>query len=168
MKFPILASCIMLVLTACGFEPMYGSEPSAPLAMGAIAVEPIAGGRPGDQLRSSLEDLLNPEAVPTANAPYRLAISIGQTQVPVSVEPDGRILRFNLVLASNFRLVRASDGQEVYGGSVERVTAYNVSETNDFSTTIAERDALKRTIRELAEDYRLKLAAWMAQHPVAL
>lgn len=148
-------ACALLLLSACGFQPVHGRRAAAP-ELEQVEVAPIPG-RTGQLLRISLEDRLRAGGA----AAWRLEASIAVTPQAVGIEADREITRYNLHLVSSFRLLRTGDGKEVLSGTVRRIASYNVSDS-DFSTHIASRDALKRGLDELAEDYRMRLAAFFA------
>lgn len=161
MRYFVLS--IIFLLSACGFEPLYGTQKDGDAGiLYQVDVDPVivnnAGGRAGQVLHSALEDRFSP-AGPRPDAPYGLQVSIGKSLVPVVIEPDGNVLRYNVLLNAHFRLYVKSVGKEVFAGSTSRISSYNVSDS-DFSSFIAERDATERGLRELAEELRLRISAW--------
>lgn len=173
-SFALLSAFWFLIsgfwLTGCGFEPLYGrGNAHAPAAAEDLARVEIAGvevvpvsGRIGQQFRADLEDRLNPtsRALP---ALYRLKVLISPVIQSLGITPDGMVSRLNLHLSSNFTLTRISDGKEMLRGSVRRVSGYNNVANAYFSVFVSENDAYRRGVTELAEDYRLRLAAFFAQ-----
>jgi LPS-assembly lipoprotein len=67
-RLTIIAGCLLLplLLSACGFHPMYGSS-LAP-ALSSIYVEPIAE-RDGYELRNTLIDALQSDGTAQASKP---------------------------------------------------------------------------------------------------
>lgn len=168
------ALCLMLALTACGFEPMYASHTNAPSArVGAvaahIAVEALADGphrRLAQQFKMELEDGLNPNGG-AAKAPlYHLEAVITVQEVPVGVSQDGTVSRYNVVLSAQLRLLRISDGVLVYQGKARATSSYNNLTNAFYSTYISSQDAMKRATTGLAEDVQLRLAGLFSEHPV--
>lgn len=158
----------LFLLVSCGFSPLYQAPQNrAPSSLPPVAIETINDhdghqGRDGQMLRTALEDRLNRGNSGTPS--YRLAATFEKTLVPVVIERDGSITRYNINMVSHFQLFRQSDAKQVHAGTIKRVGSYNVS-NQDFSTFMAQKDATERGIIEIAEDYRLKLGAWFAQHP---
>ncbi len=154
----------LFLLASCGFEPVYGTrgKTSSVLLPGDIKVMPITGGHEEQLLQIALEDALNPIGASTTQASWQLVVTLEKTQTPIAIEPDGTISRYNLNLAAHLQLSPAGAAEAAYTDHVRRISSYNVSES-DFSSFIAQRDATERGIKELAQDVRLRLAAWLAK-----
>lgn len=152
----------LLLLTACGFSPMYGQkqQESSQLFAG-VSIDPIPG-RMGQELRIALEDQLNSGGVVPAHPAYRLSSTLMHTSTPIGVARDGTVSRYNIYLNSEYKLYRASDGQLVAEGRVHHVTSYNNLTNAYFSTFVSEGDAIKRGIKELSENYRQRLTAYLS------
>ncbi len=161
-------SCLLVFVTACGFEPVYATREQGGTTRDVLAqirvVTPF--GRPGDQLKADIEDRLNPEAVSTGSK-YELRVQLNQRAEPFIIDTDGTASRFVVTFDSPFSLVNLADGKEVANGQVQRSTSYNVSETDDYSTVIAQNDAVRRGITELAEDYKLRLGGLVVMKKLA-
>ena len=149
-----LLSCL-LILSACGFQPVYSTR-NAQTSLQHIVVETIAG-REGQLLTIALEDALHPSGAPAAPH-HHLHTTLKLRKQPIGIEPDRSVLRWNLYLTAEFTLNEATTGRVVLRDSARRISSYNVSES-DFSSFVAEQDAIKRGIRELAHTIRLRLAA---------
>ena len=61
---------------------------------------------------------------------------------------------------ANFRLRDLDTRRVVLTGTSNAVVSYNVLQ-NDFSNVVAENDARRRGVKEIAEDIRLRLAAYL-------
>lgn len=181
--FPLI---MLMLLTACGFQPVYGTASQlpadSPLREG-VKISASASGvvnTTGDtstnldssanksmerQFTNNLSDML-----PDSKSPaYELQVSIVQSSVGLGVARDGTASRYNFVLNSTYNLVRLSDGQILDNGSLSNVTSYNNPNNQYFSTYISEQDARKRGIKELAESYRMRLISYIKkQQPAPL
>jgi LPS-assembly lipoprotein len=158
----LLASCLLLQ-SACGFEPVYANrsedyETSDMLAAIAIETPP---GREGELLRAELYDLLNPESS-GASPDFALKAALEMQYEPFIIEPDGTASRFRITFVSPFSLSRIADNTVVGRGTIRRQVSYNVSENDDYSTFVAQQDAVRRGLAELAEDYKMRLGALMS------
>lgn len=162
--FWLLISGFWLLTSGCGFQPLYGRpDPRAtdvPVDLASIRIAPIPE-RVGQQFQAALEDRINPYGHPVTPQ-YELKVTIIPTPQPLGIAQDGTVSRYNLHLDSNFVLTRLSSGEKVLTGNVRRVSGYNNVANAYFSVFIAERDAYNRSVVELAEDYRLRLAAFFA------
>lgn len=168
----LLTVICCLLLAGCGFQPVYGTanglSEDSPIRAG-VQVSATASGTISTsnntsvensysttmarQFAHNLEDILNSGASPT----YRLEVALVQSSVGIGVARDGTASRYNLVLSSNYKLIRISDGKQVDSGTISNVTSYNNPNNQYFSTYISEQDARKRGIKELAELYRHRL-----------
>lgn len=160
------------LLSACGFTPLYSQTDAKSAASGHSALRELAGieiqvqqtnGRIGQQLRSDLEDRLNPGKIVVSDPKYRLVTYVNLGEAPIAVSRDGTISRFNLFLNSPFSLYNRKTGRVVYQSTVTRASSYNVQTNAYFSTYVARDDAIRRGITELAEQYRQRLAAYLVQ-----
>lgn len=162
-----LLALLLLTLSACGFQPLYGKVDDRDIEVGtylaSIKVDGIPG-LSGQQLQMALEDRLNPNAKPSLyGKAFRLSVSLKVRRNPVIVEQDGSIPRYNLNLASSYRLIDENSQEVLDTGVARRVVSFNQADEK-FAAYVAEKDALERGLSEMAEDYRMRLAAYFAQH----
>ena len=172
----LLSSVAFLLFTSgCGFHPVYGTatglSENSPIRAG-VQVSTTASGTISTsnntsvdnsysttmarQFTNNLEDMLNSGVSPI----YRLEVALVQSSVGIGVARDGTASRYNLVLSSNYKLIRIADGKQVDSGTISNVTSYNNPNNQYFSTYISEQDARKRGIKELAELYRHRLLSF--------
>jgi hypothetical protein len=156
----------LLLLTACGFQPMYGdaSKGGNSAVRGNIAIDPM-GGHEGQIFKIALEDKFNPEGLSTANAEYHLQVTLFKTLIPSVVKSDGTIQRYDIRLDSQFRLMKTGVVKPVYSGRLIRTGSYNAAINANFATYEAEQDVIERTLQELAEDYVMRIASYLASAP---
>lgn len=155
-----------LLLTACGFEPLYGKQQGGDAAdalLSGVKVDPIPD-RLGQQFRINLEDQLNPKGIIPPHPRYRLQATLVHTEAGIGVARDGTVSRYNVYLDSAYTLYRTSDGKEMTSGNLRHVSSYNNIINEYFSTYISQEDALKRGIAELSQLYRQRLAAYLTQN----
>lgn len=158
-----------LLLTGCGFKPMYGKTESAGASaalLSGIAVDPVdtTDRRMAQLLREELEDRLNPSGAAPAHPAYRLKVSLTLSESAIGVAPDGTISRYNVYLNSTFTLLRNADGQAMTSGSLSDVGSYNNVTNAYYSTYVAKEDAIRRGMAEMAEMYRARLASYLSQN----
>lgn len=161
--FFLLSSVFCLLVSACGFKPLYGkheeSRVLAPLLAG-IEIGDISGERRiGQQFTIDLEDRLNPGGVAPTRPTYRLNASLSRSVSAIGAAPDGTVSRYNMHFNTSFTLIRIADGETVASGSINHISSYNNVTNAYFSTYISEQDAIKRGLAELAEIYRQRLTA---------
>ena len=154
-KLAATAACVLLpLLSACGFQPMYGGN-LAP-QMSTIYVEEIPE-RSGFELRTRLIDILNSDGVMTGKR-YRLKISLNEATQGIALQNDATITRYNNRMEARFVLSDAG-GKEVYRGNQTELSSYNVVQS-PYATLAAEQDSGKRAVQDMAERIRLELAVW--------
>lgn len=153
----LIAGCWLLA--GCGFQPVYGNKSTSGAAtLAGVQVTSIEG-RMGQQFRADLEDRLNPGGILPAKPQYRLDVTLKTSLAGIGVARDGTISRYNVYLDSTYELYRSEDGQKITSGTLRHASSYNNLTNAYFSTYIAEEDALKRGITELAELYRQRLVS---------
>jgi len=148
-----------LIVSACGFKPLYGTKGSENITADFfnIRVAPIKG-RVGQMLSNELKYLLNP-----LHEPYkpksRLIIDTVQSIRSLAVKKTALATRSNLKLRSRYRLIDTSSLKLLSSGSNEITVSFNIYSSN-YATLTAEKDAKKRAVKELAQDIRLQLGAF--------
>ena len=158
----VLMGCLML--SGCGFEPLYGEKPAGSVATavrGNIIIDPINGGHEGQILKIALENKFNPESLDASNAQYHLSISIAKNRIPTVVKSDGTIQRYDTRFDSQFKLFKFAEDKPILTGSLIRTGSYNVAVNANFATYEAEQDVIERTLKEMAEDYVLRVSGYL-------
>lgn len=154
-KLAAIAACLLLpLLSACGFQPLYGNATAPQLS--SIFVEDIAE-RNGFELRTRLIDILDSDGVQT-NKRYRLKITLSESSQGIALQNDATITRYNNRMEARFVLTDAS-GKDVYRGTQSELSSYNVVQS-PYATLAAEQDSGKRAVQDMAERIRLELAVW--------
>lgn len=164
----------MALLSACGFQPVAATAPSAtetPLAADMAGIRVNISSLPeqrllGQHFKSELEDLLNPGGA-SGHRQYELHVNLGTLVAPGLIAPDGKAQRFLVTLQSSYQLVRLSDNKRISKGTLQRVGSYNNLPNAYFSTYVADQDMLKRLAHALAAEYRLRLASALAHSDTA-
>ena len=156
--------CVLMMVSACGFEPIYRAAQRNIVPRDMLSqIEIITpAGRQGDQLKARMEDYFYAGGVRQGNR-YRLQTDLSIQSQPFLIEPDGIASRFNVLLVSNYTLYRSVDNLPLKKGVIRRHVSYNVSEADDYSTFISERDAVRQGIDEMADEYKLRIAAIFAK-----
>lgn len=150
-------AAFVLLLSACGFHPLYGGIPGEirRLELSQVSVTPIES-RLGVTLRNALIDRMTPDGEP-AYPQYRLDIRLTEFREGVAIQEDASITRYNYQLTGAYQLFDLGTGKIVYQGEARSVAAYNVAES-PFATLSVERDAANRTALDLSSQMELALA----------
>lgn len=152
----------LFVLSACGFHAVYGTayqQARAQQNESLANIEVVTNNsRLGQLLKAETEDRLNPTAIPAVKT-HRLVISIGETNVPLFVAPDGTYGRGNIEYNVKYSLIRLADNTVTDNGSIKRISSYSAAEQAAiYASFVTEADARKRGIVELAHDLQLRVA----------
>lgn len=149
--------CAGLILTACGFQPVYSEQRNA--SAGELANIEIAriGDRKGQVLRNLLRARLSPKG-PADRALYRLTVKLTESKAELALRKDESATRANLTLNAVFILERLPPYPPgTATGNAISTNSYNVLDS-DYATLSAEKDARNRALRTLAEEIRLRVA----------
>ncbi len=151
----------LVVLTGCGFTPMYGGRGRETLAeMSAIKIEPIPG-RIGYFLHTDLVRRLTPRGEPRRPL-YHLRVELARSKAPLAIQLDSTVTRFNLRLDATFTLIDARTDQALYRDRARAIGSYNAVRS-DFATLTAEQDTERRGAREVSEEIRTLLSVYFAR-----
>jgi len=145
------------LLSACGFQPVYGERRAAGAAtLATIEIDRIED-RSGQQLRTLLRTRLTPRGQ-TGRPQFRLSVTLTESKSELAIRRDESATRANLTLTTRFTLTRLPPYPP---GSITRTASstnsYNVLDS-EFATLSAENDARKRALRSLAEAIRIRIA----------
>lgn len=149
----LLAALAGLMLTACGFQPVYGGVEAGrgPIAIGQI------DGRTGHTLRRALMQE-TARGLPGLAEGTRLDIDLDEAINRLAFEPDGAASRASIRLTGRYSL-ETSDGAMT--GQVRSEAFYNVPDA-PYADIAAQRDAAERAARVLAtrivDDLQIQLA----------
>jgi len=157
--FVLCAVVALFCLSGCGFQPVYGEKNTSSLQNIGIIIE-APRDKMGQRLKQNLEDKLSQTG--RIKPEYRLDVTLISSASPIGISRDGTVSRFNVSLQSNYTLTRLSDNKLIKQDIIKHVGSYNNQANLYFSTYVAEQDAVKRGIVEIAELYRGRLAAFLS------
>lgn len=147
------AAAACLLLSACGFQPLYAPSPTvaAQGGLGEIQVAPI-NGRVGYFLGQGLERML-----PGGGAQARtLVVEVQTTFQPLAVRVDGSAARTDLIGVARYRLDGADPSAAPLSGEVRATVSYDLLD-QPFGDVAAQTDAEERLASVLAERIRTEL-----------
>jgi LPS-assembly lipoprotein len=157
----MMALAIGLSVSACGFQPLYGTSPTGSnvaTELSAIAIDE-QDTRLGQLIRN---DLLSTISGTDAGASrYRLqlmALDGTKTMIENNNE-DTR--RFSYRVNVAYRLIDRHTGKELSTGKTFSQVSYDRT-TSDFANVQAETNAMERAAKEVGNDIRTRLAAYFA------
>lgn len=170
---PLLAVLLAFAVAGCGFRPLYGPPPTSAAAperpapaeqLAKTRVLPLQN-REGQHLHNLLRDRLNPAGQPQKPA-YALALTMTSAIQKLGIRKDETASRANLILDVSYVLKQARSSKVETRGRTRSVNSYNILD-EFFATTVTQDDALKRGLREIADNIALRLAVHFAAAPEA-
>jgi LPS-assembly lipoprotein len=161
-----LLALALLPLAACGFHPLYSEavrrQENPQLA--GIVVDPIPD-RYGQQLELALREALNPEGL-TVKTLYRLTVGVQVQHIDLGIQRDASSTRGRINVYAVLSLIDAKTGRRIYGSSTQSTSAYNILQ-DGYAAEVAEEDARTRTVRDLADQIRMRLTLFLRDRPTA-
>ena len=159
--FVAAGAALLLALSGCGYQPLYGTteKGSAVDDLASINVKVIRD-RTGQELHNYLRDEINPTGRPGAAARYDLEVDLRETREALAIRTDETATRYNLNQTAQFKLRDIETGRIVLTGTSQAAVSYNVLR-DDFSNVVSENNARRRGAHEIADDIRLRLAAYL-------
>jgi hypothetical protein len=166
---------LLLVLSACGFEPLYSAKnyetsvaaQLAQVRVGEIRVltrgellfrdYPVENSRSGQLLRNRLSDDLFMGRY-QAPSRYLLNVDMYEPQADLAIDRSDTIIRYGYSTVANFYL-RDDAGKQLFASTSHSTTSYSASQS-EFATLSSRRDARDRTIEEISLNIRDQLATF--------
>lgn len=160
----VLALTGLLVLSACGWQPLYGkvgaTGGNAAPQLAAVHILPIAD-RTGQNLYNELRDRMNPSGSPS-NPHYDLVIQLAESTTQLLILQDQTASRTNLTLTANFQLYQRGNANPVFKGTSRTTTSYDLLD-DEFATIQSTNDARRRGALSLADDITTQVAVFLSQ-----
>ncbi len=149
----------LVSMAGCGFQPVYGTashdashDTMLDLAATKIGIIPD---REGQVLHNLLLDRFNPTGRPVKPL-YVLTTNLDISTRDLGVQLDATTTRSEVQVHATSTL---SAFEESHSFSARAVASYSTSES-DYAALVAERDAIQRSLRVIADDLRLQVATF--------
>lgn len=157
----------LALLSACGFQPMYGSQAKAPSVSGGTVeagLDQISIGniqdREGVYLRNALIDRFYRSGTP-ANPRYDLAMSpVSESKASLDITTSSETTRAQLTQASVLSLRDRQNGQLVLQRTLNSITSYNILES-EFATRVSEQNARQSGLDDIARQAELQISLFL-------
>jgi LPS-assembly lipoprotein len=152
-----IAIALTLVLTACGFEPLYAANQNegSVLIGSSFKVDKIDYGRPGQKLQYRLEDLLNHGK--NGEKQYRLNVALEKNTDGVGIQKDRYITRYNVRVRAVYEVFDIATSKKILSGTSSMVGGYDAV-TSQFGTYSADENTTLSLMDELAKDIVLSIS----------
>jgi LPS-assembly lipoprotein len=153
-----LALALLLLLGACGLQPMYagGSAGAVASGLGVIRVAPIPD-RAGWLVRNALVDRLGGEAPEPA---YRLDVELDDDLIAFGIRGDAAVTRERRTLRARYHLVDLKTGEVVLDATAGSDAGIDVV-SSEYATVAAEQTAQERLAGVIADQMVSRLALFM-------
>lgn len=144
---------IMILLTGCGFTPLYGTHGAAGNAgaraqMGQIYIANIAD-QPGQYLRNALMDRFYSQGRPGENAAYTLSVAgLQESRSELDITKTSDSTRAQLYISTTM-VMSDKTGKKLLERSLTAVTSYNILDSQ-FTTRVAEDAARRQALDDIA------------------
>lgn len=156
---------LLVLLGACGFRPLYGTDGVSSGVAGQLAsvAIPEPKNRVDQIIRNELLSTMRPAGTAEPDR-YRLEITSSVTQdKSIEDSSDSRSAhRLTVRVMANFQLKDMNGGAVVYKGKTFSNVSYD-DVGQSFSNLQAQTDAVERGAREVAIDIRTRVAAHFAR-----
>lgn len=154
----IAAFALMLLLSACGLRPLYGSGEGGAVAqmLRTVDVAPIDG-KAGWLIHNALNDRLGHGQGTTAQ--YRLEVELDDSISGFGVRRDDAVTRERRTLRARYRLVDAGKGTVLLDATAGSDVGIDVV-SSEYATVAAEDTALERLSQIIADQIVARVALY--------
>ena len=154
----IAVLALMLLVSACGLRPLYGSGEGGKVAQAlrTVDVAPIDG-KAGWLMRNALNDRLGRDR--GALAQYRLEVELDDSISGFGVRRDDAITRERRTLRARYRLVDATKGTVLLDATTGSDAGIDVV-SSEYATVVAENTALERLSQIIADQIVARVALY--------
>ena len=155
---------LMLVLPACGLQPMYAGGGSGAVAQGlaAVSVPPIEG-KGGWLVRNALNDRLGGGAG-SGSARYRLDVRLDDRLEGLGLLSDDTIGRERRSLRARYQLVDLASGEIMVDATAGSDAGIDVV-SSEYATIAAEQTALENLAKDVADRIVTRLSLQLRKAP---
>lgn len=159
----LFAVAALMMLAACGFEPMYGTHSAqseaATTALPNIEIANIPD-RDGQYLRNLLMDRLYQHGHPDDAAPYILKFgTLSKNIVDLGIQKDATATRAQIQIAAHMDLVDKSTGKAVLQRDFRTVGAYNLLD-DQLATLVSQQNITESILQEMRDEAVTQLSLY--------
>lgn len=158
MRPALAASALALLLTGCGFSPLYAQRGVTP-GLSAIEVD-APQTRTGYLLREELDDAFARDLGRPAT--YRLALKVDEDRRARGLRVDDVASRYEVLLRVDYALLPIGGGATPLTQGRAEVSVTYDSPDQPYAGIAAQTDGQERAANQAAQRIRLDLARWFA------
>jgi LPS-assembly lipoprotein len=164
--FAVLMAASVLLLSSCGFRPMYGDNSRMKTAGVQAQLNEVAIGiipdREGQMLRNALMDRFYAGAGEPTSPRFTLTIApITEQRFELDITKTAEATRAQLNLTSTLTL-KDMNGKILITRPLRSITSYNVLES-EFATRVTETAARENAIQDLARQIERDVALYVTR-----
>ena len=161
----VFALGLLLLLSACGFRPLYGTlgaSPGGQAVFNSVYIEPIANEVTGYELRNSLITLLH-GSDRVENMRYKLSVTVKEIREGVAIASDNAtITRYGYTMQADYTLTDIHTNKEITKGEESVKAGYDVA-ASPYATEVSLQDTRRRAAQSVAEHIRVDLGVYFAK-----
>lgn len=160
----LLVSGFWLLVSGCGWQPLYGENEAASGAAGVskkLAQVDIANipDREGQYLRNRLIDRFYRESRP-ADPSYALTVTpVNEQLIDLDITKAANATRAQMRLATTMVLKDLDTGEILLSRTLRAITSYNIL-GSEFATRVSENNARENALNDLARQIELQLSLY--------
>jgi LPS-assembly lipoprotein len=163
----ILIGLTAILLSGCGFKPMYGSQShqtdaAIPSQLSQIAID-IIPDREGQTLRNALIDRLYQNGYPNAPIATLKISKIEEVRNELDLTKSSDATRAQLRMSGTMTLTDKS-GAVVLTRTLKTITSFNIL-GSEFATRVTEESARESGLQDLARQVELNLSLYYNSKP---
>lgn len=145
------AVALAITASACGFEPVAApnsmTTANAEIPLKDISIK-VTARSDEERFQYLLEQELGRSVSVTSVAENQLILDIAVVREGLAIAQNDTVTRFNLTATTGYKL-QSPGGDAVLEGETVSITALNAT-ASQFTTSVSERDALKRLATDIA------------------
>jgi len=153
-------------LAACGFQPLYAEreETAEEPGLAAIKVLPIKD-RIGQMLEFALRGSFNPRDL-AVDTQYTLAVTLSVSRYDLGIQRDATATRGRVDVRATIELKDAKTDKVIYTSRAQSTSSFNILD-DAYAAQVAEDDARVRTVRDLTDEIRARMALFLRRRRAA-
>lgn len=156
----LLVAAGVVLLSACGFTPMYGGQDGASIVAESQNVEiDNIPDRDGQQLRNLLIDRLYTNGTPREPAYILKVTELKRTIDNIGIRKDATATRGEMMITAKVRLVDRNTGSIVLEREMKASGAYNLLD-NQFATLVSKESLTDHVLGELSDSIATELGLY--------
>ena len=156
----VIVLCLALLLSGCGFHPLYGNKAELMEQTAAIQIQPIVGDG-GYQMELILKDRLNPNHQQISKK-YRLNVTLDKpTYVNQSIRSDNFASLETMNIIASYQLVDTEKDTILISSSVDSNGLFNLIR-DPYATVVAQDKLYENLIRLMADDIATHILSYFS------